>query len=147
MSGVGDGRDGDDPLDADVLLIEDNPADVRLVSEAFARFDREVGVVGDGRRGLELLRSAEGRDRPRIVLLDLGIPGLSGHDLLSALTGDPDLDHPPVVVLSNSRADEDVRAAYAAHANAYVAKPTDLEGFEAAIEAIDRFWIRSARTP
>lgn len=136
-----------DPLAADVLLVEDNEADVRLVREAFEGLGREVGVVGRGDRAVELLeRLDDPRDGPRVVLLDLDLPGRSGIEVLRTLREDPTLRYLPVVVFSNSRADEDVACAYEADANAYLAKPSELDEFVESMEAVDRFWVRAART-
>jgi len=136
----------EDPLAADVLLVEDNEADVRLVREAFESFGRDVGVVSHGTRAVELLeRLGDPRDGPRVVLLDLDLPGRSGFEVLRTLRNHPTLRHLPVVVFSNSRADEDVACAYEADANAYVAKPSELDDVIESMEAVDRFWVQAAR--
>lgn len=136
-----------DPLGADVLLVEDNEADVRLVREAFARFDRRVAVVRDGEAAVSVLGDLADRvDGPKVLLLDMDLPGRTGPEVLRAIDREG-LANLPVVVFSNSLADADVRRAYDAGANAYLAKPSDFEGFVESMEAVDRFWVRSARLP
>lgn len=136
-----------DPLGADVLLVEDNEADVRLVREAFARFDRRVAVVRDGDAAVSVLEDLADRvEGPKVLLLDMDLPGRTGPEVLRAIDREG-LANPPVVVFSNSLADADVRRAYDAGANAYLEKPSDFEGFVESMEAVDRFWVRSARVP
>lgn len=130
----------------DVLLVEDNPGDVRLAREAFAELDREVHAVTDGDSALECLNSREAGETPRLVLLDLDLPGRSGIEVLRELDerDDPGV---PVVVLTNSRARSDVEAAYRARANAYLVKPDDFDEFTEMVESIERFWLRTATLP
>ncbi|WP_290818006.1 response regulator [Halovivax sp.] len=135
-----------------VLLVEDNPGDVRLVEEAFR--DGETGArlhaVSDGRAALDVLRGrGEHADAPRpdLVLLDLNLPRVNGEDVLAELKDDPDLRTVPVVVLTSSRDRADVVRAYERHANAYMTKPVDPAEFIESIRAVERFWLGIAEVP
>jgi two-component system, chemotaxis family, response regulator Rcp1 len=134
----------------DVLLIENNPGDVRLIAEGFARggVSHCLRVAEDGEEALAMLRREgehAGRRLPELVLLDLNLPRLSGLDVLTALKSDPELRRIPVVVLTGSAAEPDVLAAYDRHANCYVTKPMDLHRLMDALEAIERFWLGHVR--
>ena len=138
--------------DATVLLVEDNPGDVRLVEEAFRKVDSETAllVVSDGRAALDVMAGrGEYADTPQpdLVLLDLNLPRLDGGKLLAELKADPDVRRIPVVVLTSSQMPEDVVRAYDRHANAYLTKPVDPAEFIDAIEAIERFWLGTAELP
>jgi len=136
----------------DVLLIEDNPGDVRLTQEVLreARVPTDVTVAGDGEEAMAYLRG-EGehakRKRPSLVLLDLNLPRKSGLEVLAEVKGDKALRRVPVVVLSGSSATHDVVRAYDLHANAYVTKPLDLNEFIAALRAVEGFWLDLATLP
>jgi two-component system, chemotaxis family, response regulator Rcp1 len=134
----------------EMLLVEDNPGDVRLMREAF----RETGarsrlhVVGDGVEAMKFLRGEDGYAdavRPDVILLDLNLPRMGGREVLAEVKSDPRLKHLPVVVLSSSSAEEDVAAAYGLHANCYVTKPADLDRYLAVARAIESFWFTTAR--
>jgi CheY-like chemotaxis protein len=136
----------------EVLLVEDNPADVRLMEEAFRERRREISlrVVPDGVEAMAYLRH-EGvyanAPHPDIVLLDLNLPRKNGHEVLAEIKCDPALKLTPVVVLTTSSADEDIHKAYGMHANCYVTKPVELERFLQVVESIDDFWLNTARLP
>src|SRR5215475_2586869 len=129
----------------DILLVEDNPGDIRLTHEAL----KEGGVrsrltaVADGEEALALLRRqgphAEAR-RPDLVLLDLNLPRMDGRELLAELKSDPELQAIPVIVLTTSNAEQDVLKAYALRANCYIIKPLVLEEFIAVVKSIEDFW-------
>jgi chemotaxis family two-component system response regulator Rcp1 len=131
-----------------ILLVEDNPADVRLVREACA----EAGVsaalhwVADGVAALDFLRRGGLAEAalPDLVLLDLNLPGLGGQELLAEIKGDPALATVPVVVLTSSAARRDVLDCYRGHANAYMVKPTDFDAYLALVRLIDAHWLRGA---
>jgi CheY-like chemotaxis protein len=131
-----------------ILLVEDNLADVRLTREVLriAEVPGELDVARDGVEALERLRSP-GAARPDLVLLDLNLPRKSGLEVLAEIKSDPALRSVPVVVLSTSRAESDVRRAYDLHANAYLAKPLSLRGFSETLGAFAAFWLRAATLP
>lgn len=131
-----------------ILLVEDNPADARLTIEAFRRADADlqVEVCEDGESALARLRDASA-PLPQLILLDLNLPGIDGREVLEVLKADPTLRRVPVCILTTSRAEEDIERAYAQHTNAYVVKPVDLNDFRAAVQQIERFWLRTAEIP
>jgi chemotaxis family two-component system response regulator Rcp1 len=136
----------------EILLVEDNPGDVRLTAEAL-RDDKvcnHLHVVGDGTEALAFLRR-EGKyadaPRPDLVLLDLHLPGKSGHEVLAEIKKDVRLRRIPVVVLTTSDTDEDVVRSYDLCANCHIKKPVDLEGFMAVVRSIDEFWFSIVRLP
>lgn len=138
--------------EANVLLVEDNPGDVRLVKEAFegAAMDSRLHVVSDGAAALGFLRQeGEHADAPQpdIVLLDLNLPRRSGAEVLTELDEDPDLARIPVIVLTSSEDTEDVHGAYDRRANAYLTKPVDPTAFIELVELVQEFWLSAARLP
>jgi CheY-like chemotaxis protein len=135
-----------------VLLVEDNPADVLLTTEAFkdGEIDIHLDSVEDGEDAMAFLRregAYEGAPSPHMILLDLNLPRKDGREVLQELKEDPDLRHIPVVILSSSRAERDVLESYRLHANSYVSKPVDMNEFSRVVRAIDAFWLRVARVP
>jgi CheY-like chemotaxis protein len=136
----------------DVLLIEDDPGDALMVQESFEHTNQNsrFHVVTDGRQALRFLRRTDefdGAPRPGLVLLDLNLPGLHGLEVLAAIKSDPDLMSIPVVVLSSSRHPDDIQRSYARHANAYIVKPLDFDGFSGVIQAIDTCFLGLIETP
>lgn len=133
----------------ELLVVEDNPGDVRLLREAFDEGGAVINyqVARDGEEALKLLLAAEPKRRPDLILLDLNLPKISGHEVLRRLKADPELKRIPVIILSSSKAEADIRKAYDAHANAYLKKPSTLEGLLAATEHITKFWMRTATLP
>lgn len=136
-----------------ILLVEDNPADARLVREALAERGVSAALhwVASGEDALSFLRPADGQDgaarRADLVLLDLNLPGLNGHELLAEIKGDPALLRIPVVVLTSSANPSDVLAAYGAHANAYLIKPEDYDEFLSLVGSIRNHWLTSVLLP
>ncbi len=136
----------------EILLVEDNPGDVRLTKEALreGKVYNNLHWAKDGVEALEFLRR-EGRHakapRPDIILLDLNLPKKDGREVLEIIKGDEALKHIPVVVLTTSKAEEDVVKSYALHANCYVTKPVDLEKFIVVVKSIDRFWLTVVTLP
>jgi two-component system, chemotaxis family, response regulator Rcp1 len=129
----------------DVLLVEDDAADVVIAREALraGRLATRLSVVRDGVEALAYLRRENGfadAGRPDLILLDLNLPRMSGHELLAEVKADESLRRIPVVVLSTSVAAEDVVRSYDLHANVYVAKPVDFDDFTDAIRQIDDFF-------
>lgn len=137
---------------AQVLLVEDNPADARLIREAFrnGKSDKVLTVVPDGVEAISYLRR-EGRyadaERPDLMLLDLNLPKKGGRDVLKEIKADDDLKSIPVVVFSSSGSERDISECYGLSANSYVIKPTELDDFLAAIGSIDDFWLTVAKGP
>ena len=136
----------------EILLVEDNPGDARLTQEAMheAKVRNHIHVVEDGVEAMQFLRR-EGRfgeaPRPDLILLDLNLPKKDGREVLAELKSDPALRCIPVVVLTTSRADEDVLRAYDLHANCYITKPVDLDQFMKVIRLIDEFWVSVVTLP
>ena len=136
----------------DILMVEDNPGDVRLAHEALkeAKVLNEVHVVGDGLEALAFLRQ-EGKyanaARPELILLDLNLPKKDGREVLAEIKDDPNLRRIPVVILTVSKAEEDIFRTYDLHANCYITKPVDLGGFMDVVRAIDNFWLTIVKLP
>jgi two-component system, chemotaxis family, response regulator Rcp1 len=136
----------------DILLIEDNPADMRLVREALAEgaVAAQLHWVNSGEAGLSYLRRSgnyAGRPTPDLVLLDLNLPGLRGHEVLREIKSDPALLSIPVLILTSSAARRDVLDAYGAHANAYLVKPDDYEQFLGLVDRICAYWLDTVLLP
>jgi CheY-like chemotaxis protein len=136
----------------EILLVEDNPADVRLVGEAFAEThaNHHLNVAPDGEDALDFLfRRGAHINAPRIdlVLLDLNLPIMNGDGVLRAIRAHPDTTLLPVVILSSSSARKDVRLAYELRANGYIQKPRDLDGIYKAIDSLKTFWLELAELP
>jgi chemotaxis family two-component system response regulator Rcp1 len=135
-----------------ILLIEDNPGDVRLTREALkeAKFRNTLQVVGDGVEALAYLRQQgqySGAMRPHLIMLDLNLPRMDGREVLAAIKKDADLRRIPVVVLSSSEAEADIARAYELHANAYVTKPVDIAHFLQVVKSIEEFWVEIVKLP
>jgi CheY-like chemotaxis protein len=134
-----------------VLLVEDDPGDVLMTREAFDEYlHNKLDVVADGAAALAYLRREPpyaDAGRPDLILLDLNLPRRDGREVLQEIKSDPDLQHIPVIVLTTSQAEEDVLRSYQLHANAYVTKPVDFEGFIEAIKQIDYFFVSVVKLP
>jgi chemotaxis family two-component system response regulator Rcp1 len=136
----------------EVLLVEDNPADVRLTREVLENGDdaTHLSVVGDGEEAMAFLRREREYaecPRPHLVLLDLNLPKKDGREVLEELKGDSDLCRIPVVVLTTSAAESDISRSYELHANCFITKPLDLDDFFTVVQLIKDFWLASARLP
>jgi len=129
----------------DILLIEDNEADVALTTAAFrdALVDAHVHVARDGEEALALLRSGEDFIQPDLVVLDLGLPKGDGFEVLEALKADSKLKSIPVIVMSGSDRSEDQRRAYRLQAVGYIVKPVDKDKYFAAIRSIKELWFHT----
>jgi chemotaxis family two-component system response regulator Rcp1 len=136
----------------EILMVEDNPGDVRLTQEALkgGKIWNEFNVVTDGAAALDYLnRRAPFEDavRPDLVLLDLNLPKKDGREVLAAMKSDDSLRTIPVVVLTTSQAEEDVIRAYNLQANCYVTKPVDFQQFTRIVQAIEQFWLTVVTLP
>ena len=140
------------PKPVRILLVEDDPGDVMITTEALEQTERlhELHTVGDGEEALHFLRRQgiyRKAPRPDLVLLDLNLPRVDGREVLAQVKEDPDLRSIPVVILSTSEADEDILRSYQLHANAYVSKPVDFDSFLTTVRQIDEFFLTVARLP
>lgn len=138
--------------ESEILLIEDNLADVVLIQEAFkeAKLRNKLSVASDGEEALQFLRQ-QGvyRDAPRpdLILLDLHLPKRSGREVLHEIKNDPALAEIPVIVLTTSSEDEDIHLAYRLHANCYLTKPVEMASFLSLVRQIDDFWLTLVKLP
>ena len=135
-----------------ILLVEDNPGDVRLIREALRDTVRPVTleVVRDGAEAMAFLRRQgpyNNAPRPHLILLDLNLPKKDGREVLACVKGDSVLRLIPVVVLTTSEAQQDIMQSYDLHANCYVTKPMDLQRFITAVQAIEDFWCTQVQLP
>jgi CheY-like chemotaxis protein len=134
-----------------ILVIEDSPSDVRLIREALKDTPVPVrlSVARDGVEGLKYLHSSEyeGSERPDLVLLDLNLPKKNGCEVLAEMKSDPALKQIPVLVMTSSKADDDISKVYSLNANCYITKPGDLNEYIDVVRAIEGFWFVTATLP
>jgi two-component system, chemotaxis family, response regulator Rcp1 len=133
-----------------ILLVEDSLADVELTLEALAdaKIANEVTVVRDGQAALDHLLGADAESRrPDLVILDLNLPKLSGHEVLAQMRADPELRRVPVAILTTSSAEKDVVKGYDLGANCYLTKPVDVEQFVHVVQSIEDLWLGLVRLP
>lgn len=136
----------------DILLVEDNEADVRLTEEVLteSKVHNNLMVANDGVEALNCLRR-QGRFKnspvPDLILLDLNLPVKDGREVLAEIKSDEELKRIPVVVLTTSKAEEDILKTYNLHANCYITKPVDLEQFVTVVRYIEDFWLAIVRLP
>ena len=136
----------------EVLLVEDNPADVRLTQEALKEgtIPVHLNVVHDGVEALDFLFHREGYANapvPDLILLDLNLPKKNGREVLTEIKNDSLLKRIPVIIMTTSIADADIQKAYSLNANCYIAKPMDLDEFLRIIRSIEEFWLRTVTLP
>jgi two-component system, chemotaxis family, response regulator Rcp1 len=136
----------------DILLVEDNPADVRITREALQvdRLWANLAVATDGEEALAYLRRKgkfANAARPDLILLDLNLPKMDGREVLAEIKADKGLKSIPVVILTTSQADEDVERAYGLHANCYITKPVGLREFRKVVASIEDFWFAVVKLP
>ena len=136
----------------DILLVEDNPGDVRLTQEAFreGKLQTNLHVVTDGEAALQHLRrqgTYAQAARPDLILLDLNLPKKDGREVLAEIKVDDALKSIPVVILTTSKAEQDILKVYNLHANCYITKPVDLEQFLSVVKAIEDFWLQIVKLP
>jgi chemotaxis family two-component system response regulator Rcp1 len=136
----------------EILLVEDSPGDVRLTMEALkeAKVLNNLSVASDGVEAMAFL-NREGAfakaPRPDVILLDLNLPKKDGREVLAEIKADPSLRRIPVVVLTTSRAEEDVIRAYDLHANCYITKPVDFKQFLEVVQSVEDFWLTVVKLP
>lgn len=140
------------PTPIEILLVEDNPGDVDLAREALesGKVRNTLHVVGDGEAAMAFLRAQGqyvGAPRPDLVLLDLNLPKKDGRQVLAEIKADRSLRAIPVVILSTSKAEEDILKTYDLHANCYITKPIDLHQFIKVVQAIEDFWFTIVKLP
>ncbi len=136
----------------EILLVEDNPADVRLTVEGLkeAKVANKLHAIMDGRKALDFLfHRGEYVDAPRpdVVLLDLNLPGVDGRTILKQIKEDPILRVIPVFVITSSEAEADIIKSYEFHANCFISKPIDFEGFLKVVHSIEDFWFEVVKLP
>lgn len=136
----------------EILLVEDNPGDVRLTKEVFkeGKVKNNLHVARTGLEALDFLRrEGDFSDavKPDLILLDLNLPGMNGTELLEKIKEDRDLKRIPVVILTTSKAEADIISSYNLHANCYITKPVDLEQFMVVIHSIEDFWMTIVKLP
>lgn len=136
----------------EILLVEDNIADIRFMEEAFKEADVSASLhsVMDGEAAINFLyKRDEFSDKPRpdLVILDLNIPKISGHEVLAFIKDDAKMRSIPVVVLTSSKSDEDIIRSYELQANCYIQKPLDLGGFINIVKSLDQFWFTVVKLP
>jgi chemotaxis family two-component system response regulator Rcp1 len=143
---------GADAGPMEVLLVEDSPGDVRLTQEAFkdAKVHINIHVAVDGTQAMAFLKR-EGMHanapRPDLILLDLNLPKKDGREVLEEIKLSPTLKSIPVVILTTSASDADILRSYLLHANCYITKPVDLNGFLDVVKSIDNFWLSVVKLP
>lgn len=139
----------------EILLVEDNPQDAELTVRALKKQNlaNQISTVEDGAEALDLLfcrgrySARKPSESPKVILLDLKLPKLSGLEVLKALKGDERTRHIPVVVVTSSREDPDIKAAYALGANSYVVKPVDFDAFSDAVSKLGFYWLLVNQAP
>jgi two-component system, chemotaxis family, response regulator Rcp1 len=142
----------EDTTNFEVLLVEDSPGDVRLTREALkdAKVHINLHVAADGMQAMEFLKREgkyAGVPRPDLILLELNLPKKDGREVLEEIKENPALQSIPIVILTTSSSEEDVLKSYRLHANCYISKPVDLEGFLKVVKSIDSFWLTIVTLP
>jgi len=134
-----------------ILLVEDNPADARLIVEVFKDFKKSnIYIVEDGVAAMDFLNKKgeyENVPRPDIILLDLNLPKKDGREVLKEIKEDPELRCIPVVILTTSSAIEDIIKTYSNYANCYITKPVDFDQFLKVVQSIENFWLTIVKLP
>ncbi len=144
--------DPNDGRPIEILLVEDNPGDIRLTEEALreGKVCNNLHVVMDGVAAMTFVRGIgeyAQAPRPDLILLDLNLPKKDGREVLAEIKANPDLKQMPVVVLTTSSAEKDILASYRNHANCYITKPVDVQQFFEAIRVIEDFWLTIVKLP
>lgn len=136
----------------EILLIEDNPGDIRLTVEALneSKIINNLNIVMDGEEALNYLKKKgkfSGRKRPELILLDLNLPKKDGREILAEIKADENLKLIPVVILTTSEAEEDILKTYQLHANCYITKPVNIDQFIKVVQTIGDFWFSIVKLP
>jgi len=136
----------------EILLVEDNPGDVRLMMEALkdSKVHNNLSVAGNGEAALDFLHRKgmyAAAPVPDMIMLDLNLPKKDGREVLEEIKEDPDLKHIPVVVITTSGAEEDIIKSYKLHANCYITKPVNFEQFIKVVHSIEEFWLTVVKLP
>ncbi|WP_171693549.1 response regulator [Paenibacillus germinis] len=136
----------------EILLVEDNPGDIRLIVEVLkeGKIHNNLSVVEDGEEALAYLKregSYQDAIVPDIILLDLNLPKINGTEVLAEIKNDPLLKYIPVIILTTSEAEQDILRAYDLHANCYITKPVNLEQFLTVVRSIENFWLTLVKLP
>jgi len=137
---------------AAVLLVEDSPGDIRLTQEAFRSVNNviQLHVATDGMQAMSFLRHEDGNadaPRPDLILLDLSLPRMNGHEVLSQIKSDDRLKTIPTVILTTSNADADIVRSYELQVNSYLCKPVEFEVFERMVMTLNLYWLKMTRLP
>jgi two-component system, chemotaxis family, response regulator Rcp1 len=140
------------PQPIDILLVEDNEADIRLTQEVLSesKVQNNLIIANNGEEALDCLRQKgkfRGASRPDLILLDLNLPVKDGREVLAQIKNDSNLKCIPVVILTTSKAEEDIARTYNLHANCYITKPVDLEQFVTVVNYIEDFWLAIVKLP
>jgi CheY-like chemotaxis protein len=136
----------------EILLVEDNEGDIILTTEALeeGKINNSISVVKDGWEAVQFLEKQNGYEEvstPDLILLDINLPKLNGHEVLNHIKSNPELTHIPVVMLTTSSSEIDVMKSYKNHANCYITKPVDVNNFLDVITRIENFWISIVQLP
>lgn len=135
-----------------ILIVEDNPGDIMLIMDALENEERieVVDVVNNGEKAIQYLKQ-EGefinKERPNLVLLDINLPRLNGHEVLQFIKSNDMTKETPVVMLSSSSSDMDIKASYKAYANCYITKPMGVDSFSEVVEDIKNLWLNTVQLP
>lgn len=145
------GSNGKTAKPVDILVVEDNPGDVRLIIEILRdlRLYNNISIARDGEEAMELLHRKKnaGEPMPDLILLDLNLPRKDGRTVLAEIKNDPDLSYIPVVIVTGSQEEQDIVQTFTLHADSYVNKPLDLDQFMAVIKSIGNFWLTVVKVP
>ena len=136
----------------EILMVEDNPADVELTKEAFSegKLNNTIHVVNDGEEALDYLYKRgcfADAITPHIVLLDLNLPKINGREVLATIKGDKELSSIPVIILSSSEDSADIKESYALNANSFVTKPVAINDFLGVVKSVEHFWVEIVKLP
>lgn len=135
-----------------ILLVEDNEGDILLTKEALdeRNIKNQLSVARDGEEALDFIHKKgkfENAEEPDLILLDINLPKLNGHEVLQTIKSDRKYRHIPVLMLTTSSSSKDIFASYDSHANSFITKPLEVDSFQEAIASIEEFWLNTAKLP